>query len=256
VACPAAQGFNVQLERAASTTSQTTSGTLIGRPPSRPSTTFLAHPTRVSYTRRSAAHWWAIPRRRQHGRGPARYIRGCVPHRRHHHPCILKAATHNWERQRRSDAWLKVGIAASQPRLSTFQHYPIPFVSSSHRDHASGATTTTITPRLSTSCATTGPTIKNRLTSPTRYHMGDAAADMLACPEAFRRIAGSENMKRMTTLRPRRMCVTALVACVTAFKWPSCSFFFPFPKGASPLSMSLEPKWVDSLIVGWEEGYG
>jgi hypothetical protein len=35
-------------------------GTLIGRPPSRPSTTFLAHPNRVSHMRRSAAHWRAI----------------------------------------------------------------------------------------------------------------------------------------------------------------------------------------------------
>ena len=118
---------------------QTTSGTLIGRPPCRPSTTFVAHLTRVSHTRRSAAHWRAI-----HPRTAARlwtgvpYSGACPPptappppYPQSGHP-QLGAATS----QRRTAERRRRGLTAPS------QHLPAPppcFFSSSqgsHRHHA------------------------------------------------------------------------------------------------------------------------
>jgi hypothetical protein len=87
----------------------------------------LVTEARYSHTRKSAAHWRAI-----HSQTAARLwtgapcSRACSPLTAPP-PRILKAATHNWERQRCSDARLKGGVVASQPRLSTFQHHPLLF---------------------------------------------------------------------------------------------------------------------------------
>jgi len=76
------------------------------------SATSPTHPTRISHTRRSAAHRRAIQTRQQHRRGPARHIGARVPHHR--------------ERPRRTNARRQGGVAASQPRLSPLLAIPPP----------------------------------------------------------------------------------------------------------------------------------
>ena len=71
------------------------------------SATSPTHPTRVSHTRRSAAHRRAIQTQQQHRRGPAR-----IPHHR--------------ERPRHTNAQRQGGVAASQPRLSPLLAIPPP----------------------------------------------------------------------------------------------------------------------------------
>ncbi len=76
------------------------------------SATSPTHLTRVSHTRRSAAHRRAIQMQQQHHRGPAHHIGARVPHHR--------------ERPRRTNARQQGGVAASQPHLSPLLAIPPP----------------------------------------------------------------------------------------------------------------------------------
>ena len=130
--------------------------------------TFLAHPTHISHTRRSAAHWRAI-----HPQTAARLwtgapcSRACSPlmapppsHPQSGHPQLGAATSQRCTAERR-----RRGLTAPYQHLPAPPH-PFCFKQpGSHRDHASGATTTTTTtiaPRLSTLRATTEPTRSSR----------------------------------------------------------------------------------------------
>ena len=123
--------------------SQASKRDTVARPLSGLSATSPAHPTRISHTRKSAAHRRATKMQRQHGRGQAHHIRVHIPHlqeRAHrrdarrqggvmasqprviqvpaaarppHH--TLKAAAHHWEWQHHSYTWRCGGIMASPP---------------------------------------------------------------------------------------------------------------------------------------------